>query len=370
MPPSSAKWISASSSGSTRAEPRVAAVAGRRRRLLLALAAAAGVGLAGAESGAQAEPAVASLAELKATYRRPEAVPFPRYNPYGEAKAELGKVLFFDPRLSGSGRIACASCHRPERGFEDGLAKAVGDGGRTLARRTPTILNAAFQRRFTWDGRLDTLEGAVLGPLAATTEMNQPLDAVPEKLATIPGYRPLFEAAFPGAGVTLDGVALAVATFMRTVVAGVAPFDRWIAGDEAAIGEGAKRGFLLFNGKAGCAACHRGWSFTDQEFHDIGLPTDDPGRGRQAPDDPRLRHAFKTPTLRDVAQRAPYMHDGSLPSLRVVLSHYESGFVARPSLAKEMRRLDLDAQEKVNLIEFLASLTGDANPVHAPELPR
>jgi cytochrome c peroxidase len=319
--------------------------------------------------GAEGALDASRLAALKEQYRRPASIPFPRYNPYAGAKAELGKALFFDLRLSASGRIACAGCHRPELAFGDGLAKGIGDGGRTLRRRTPTILNAAFGGRFTWDGRLETLEAAVLGPIAAKSEMNQPLDALPAKLAAIAGYRPLFEAAFPGQGVTLDGVALAVATFMRTVVATESPFDRWIAGDEGAVGEDAKRGFLLFNGKAGCAACHRGWAFTDHAFHDIGLLTADLGRGEHVPDDPLMRHAFKTPTLRDVALRAPYMHDGSMPTLQAVISHYDSGFVRRPSLAKEMRRLDLDAQEKVNLLAFLAALTGDGEPVHAPPLP-
>lgn len=309
------------------------------------------------------------LAAMKERYRRPADIPFPRYNPYSREKAELGRILFFDPRLSGSGRIACATCHQPARGWSDGRAKALGDGGALLPRRTPTLLNLAWSGRFTWDGRADALEGVVLGPIQDPHEMNQPLDALVGKLSRIPGYGPLFEAAFPGQGITLDGIAQAIATFERTVVAGPAPFDRWIEGDEGAIGDGAKAGFVLFNTKANCAACHGGWNFTDGKFHDIGLSTDDVGRGRRDRD-PRMTFAFKTPTLRDVAGRSPYMHTGAPATLAQVVEHYDSGFIRRPTLDPEIQPLRLTDQEKVNLVEFLAVLTGDVIPFSVPEIPQ
>lgn len=306
---------------------------------------------------------------MKERYRRPAEIPFPRYNPFSAEKADLGRVLFFDSRLSGSNQMACASCHQPARAWSDGRAKSLGDAGEALRRHTPTLLNLAWSGRFTWDGRADALEGVVLGPIQDPHEMNQPLDALVGKLTAVAGYRPLFEAAFPGQGITLDGIAQAVATFERTVVSGSAPFDRWIEGDEAAIGEAAKAGFVLFNTKANCAACHGGWNFTDGRFHDIGLATDDAGRGARDPD-ARMRFAFKTPTLRDVARRGPYMHTGGLATLAQVVDHYDSGFIARPSLDHEIRPLGLADQEKVNLVEFLAVLTGDPKPFSVPAIPQ
>ena len=148
-----------------------------------------------------------------------------------------------------------------------------------------------------------------------------------------------------------------------------APFDRWIEGDETAISESAKRGFVAFNGKGNCAACHSDWRFTDDGFHDIGLKSDDIGRGAQVPDVQSLQHAFKTPTLRNIDQRAPYMHDGSLANLREVVVHYDTGFVERPSLSPEMHHLGLTEQEVVDLIEFMHTLTSRDDKISIPVLP-
>jgi cytochrome c peroxidase len=317
-----------------------------------------------AEAGAEA-----GLAALWAQYRRPDRIPYPADNPWSEAKARLGHVLFFDPRLSGSNSMSCASCHNPALGWEDGMPVGRGEAANRLGRATPTILNIAWAELLMWDGRKESLEEQALGPISADVEMNQALPELVAELSAIPGYRRLFQAAYGRDEITGEGIARALATFQRGVVSGTAPFDRWIAGDESAISDSAKRGFALFNGKANCAACHSGWRFTDDGFHDIGLASQDIGRAEHMPDIPVLRHAFKTPTLRNVAQRTPYMHDGSARSLRETVLHYDTGFVERPSLSPEMRRLGLSGQEVDDLVAFLRTLTSADAPVPMPTLP-
>jgi cytochrome c peroxidase len=309
------------------------------------------------------------VATLQAQYRRPDTIPFPAANPYTDAKAQLGQTLFFDPRLSGPGTLACAGCHNPGLGWKDGLARGVGFGAKQLARATPTIVNLAWADLLMWDGSKDGLEDQALGPNISETEMNMPMPVLLSRLSAIPGYRRRFAEAFGQPAITPERVAQAIATFERTVVSNKAPFDRWIAGDEAAIDEPAKRGFVLFNTRANCAACHSTWRFTDDGFHDIGLPGDDPGRGAQVPDEPALAHAFKTPTLRDIDLRAPYMHDGSIATLRAVVQHYDSGFTARPSLSPEMHRLGLAPRDIDDIVAFLHTLTSQDDPVVVPVMP-
>jgi cytochrome c peroxidase len=309
---------------------------------------------------------VPSLEQMKKEYRRPAAIPFPVDNPFSVEKLRLGQQLFFDPRLSGSNNISCATCHNPGLSWGDGLAKGIGAGG-TLGRRSPTVLNLAWADLLMWDGRKSSLEDQALGPIGSDVEMNQSVGDLVSKLTKIDGYRVAFEQTFPGEGITLDNVTKAVATFERTVVSTTAPFDRWIAGDEQAIGESAKRGFQLFNTKGNCATCHSGWNLTDHGFHDIGLPDEDIGRGKFLPL-ASMKHAFKTPTLRDLTRRAPYMHDGSLPDLNAVMEHYNKGGVVRASLSAEMKPLNLTAGEKNDLVAFMLTLTGDAEPVQMPPL--
>ena len=308
-----------------------------------------------------------SLERMKALYQRPKSVPFPADNPYSAEKAALGEMLFFDPRLSGANYISCASCHNPALSWGDGLPRGIGHGMTVLGRRTPTILNAAWADLLMWDGRKANLEEQALGPMSAPVEMNQDLGQLPTKLGAIAGYREAFDKTFPGEGLTVQNVAKAIATYERTVVSGTAPFDRWIAGHEHAISAAAKRGFVLFNTKANCVACHTGWNFTDSSFRDIGLP--DADRGRAAIVDlPSMEHAFKTPTLRDVDRRAPYMHDGSVKTLMAVVEHYDKGGVPRPSLSDEIKPLHLTAQEKSDLVEFMQTLDGDNPRVEMPIL--
>lgn len=308
--------------------------------------------------------------DMKAEYRRPETIPFPPGNPYTLSKALLGKKLYFDTRLSSGNVLSCATCHNPGFGWGDALPKAVGHGMKVLGRRSPSIVNAAWNQAFMWDGREPTLETQALGPIATATEMNMPLAALTDRLAAIGEYKPLFAAAFGTDAITAQNIAKALATFERTVVSASAPFDNWIKGDDKAIPDAAKRGFVLFNTKAGCAQCHRGWNFTDDSFHDIGLESPDMGRGKLFPATVKLQHAFKTPGLREIARRAPYGHDRSLPTLAAVVDHYDRGGIDRPSRSELIKPLGLTALEKADLVAFLQTLTGAAELTSVPILPR
>ena len=320
---------------------------------------------------AVAQEASGSLAALKALYRRPASIPYPKDNTHTPAREALGRMLFFDPRLSGSNWISCATCHNPALSWGDGLPRAIGHGMQVLGRRTPTTLNLAWAEALFWDGRAGTLEEQALGPVEAPGEMNFPLEKMEAKLQSIAGYKPLFEQAYPGEGVTRRVVAKALATYERTMVSEAAPFDHWVAGDERAISDSARRGFELFNGKANCAKCHSGWRFTDDSFHDIGLPGTDRGRGVHLPDIAVSQFAFKTPTLRNADQRAPFMHDGCLATLEEVVDFYDrGGAVKRASLSHEVKPLQMTAQEKSDLIAFLRTLTSSDKPALVPALPR
>lgn len=301
-------------------------------------------------------------------YQRPE-LRVPRDNALTPERIALGKALFFDPRLSGSNWISCATCHNPALGWSDGLPTAVGHGMQVLARATPTILNTAYNRKQFWDGRSPTLEHQALGPIEAAGEMNQPLAGLIPKLKAIAGYTTLFERAYPGEGISESTIAKAIAAFERTIVSTEAPFDRWISGEAGAISDAAKRGFALFEGKANCIACHQKFNFVDDGFHNIGLPgTDDPGRYALVKVDV-LKGAFKTPTLRDITLTAPYMHNGVYATLAEVIDHYDAGGVNKTNLDPNMKPLALTASEKTDLIEFLKTLTGTPIEVTVPILP-
>jgi cytochrome c peroxidase len=313
---------------------------------------------------------VASTEMLKARYRRATSIPFPASDPYTAEKVTLGKKLFFDTRLSAANLLSCASCHSPAYGWGDGQPKGVGHGMRLLGRRSPSIVNAAFGQIFMWDGRASSLEEQALGPITADKEMNLPIDQLIEKLKRIPGYMPAFRAAFPKDGLAPESIAKAISTYERTVVSGPAPFDAWIEGDEKAISEAAKRGFALFNDKAACSNCHSGWNFTDDSFHDTGLPDEDMGRSKFVPGVLKMEHAFKTPGLREIVRRGPYMHDGSLPTLEAVLEHYDNGGIKRPSRSDQIGPLGLSKPEKDDLVAFMTTMTSDMAPTPVPVLPR
>jgi cytochrome c peroxidase len=304
-------------------------------------------------------------------YGRPKSFVPPGDNGYSPERELLGKTLFFDPRLSGSNWISCATCHNPAMSWGDGLPKAIGHGMQELGRRTPTILNLAWSPALFWDGRAASLEEQALGPIAAPGEMNMPLDQMVDKIRSVPGYRSLFDKAYPQEAIDEKTIARAIANFERTVVSGKAPFDRWAEGDENAVSVEAKRGFVLFNDKANCVKCHGGWRFTDDSFHDIGVPGADQGRGKLFQTIGTMQYAFKTPGLRNVDRRAPYMHDGSEKTLEDVIELYQvGGRVRRPSLSAEIKPLNLTEQEKRDLIAFLKTLTSADRAVEIPTLPR
>jgi cytochrome c peroxidase len=188
-------------------------------------------------------------------------------------------------------------------------------------------------------------------------------------LSEIGEYRSLFANAFPNQAITPKTLAASIATYERTIVSAMAPFDRWIDGDESAVSDAAKRGFTVFNTKGRCASCHGGWLFTDDGFHDIGLPGDDPGRGRILPRVSAMQHAFKTPSLRETDKRGPYMHNGSLPTLQAVVAHYNTGGAGRPGQSELVTALSLSVDEQADLIAFLRSLTSAMELNPAPALP-
>jgi cytochrome c peroxidase len=316
-------------------------------------------------------PAADSVrAAWKPIYARQSEIPFPADNLFSKEKELLGRTLFFDPRLSGSGWISCATCHNPGFAWGDGLATATGAGMKKLSRHTPTILNLAWTELLFWDGRAKSLEEQSLGPMDSPAEMNLGLKSLAPTVRAIPGYRSLFTAAFPSEPIDERTVAKAIATFERVVVSGIAPFDRWLSGDENAISADAKSGFDLFNGKAACSKCHSEWNFSDGGFHDTGIGGTDPGRAKHL-NLPSMQHAFKTSSLRNIDRRAPYMHDGSLASLDQVLDFYnKGGEVRRPSLALEIVPLHLTASEKREVVEFLKTLTSSDELTQVPILPR
>jgi cytochrome c peroxidase len=304
-------------------------------------------------------------------YRRPAGIPFPDGNSYSEAKAELGQLLLFDPILSGSRSRSCATCHNPGLSWGDGLARAIGEGQAAMAFRAPTLLNVAWAPRLGWDGKFRDLESVAFGPITSAANMNLPESVLIERLTAIPGYVRSFGAAFGEGPITRRNIEAALATYERSIVSATAPFDRWVMGDEEAIDQNAKRGFDIFTGKGRCSECHSGWAFTDSSFHDIGTAQgDDIGRGRLFPTSIKLRYAFKTPTLRDVARRAPYMHNGSLATLQDVIALYDRGGIARPSRSALIGPLGLTDNEKADLVAFLRTLTSPPQSVPVPILPR
>lgn len=293
-------------------------------------------------------------------YRPPTEIPFPAGNAYTAAKADLGRRLFFDPILSGDRTRACSTCHLPNLAWGDGRARAATRQEGDMDLRTPTLINIAWQDgSLGWDGKFRTLESVAAMPIIAPGNMNLPMAEALTRLSASPDYVAAFKAAFADPTITRERLEAALATFERLIVTEPTPFDQWIAGREDAIGESAKRGFDLFNGRAGCANCHSGWSFTDNSFHDIGVASGaDIGRGRLKPTSTALRYAFKTPTLRQIGQRGPYMHNGSVPDLEAVIALYDRGGIERPSRSRLIKPLHLTAAERADLLAFLATLSG------------
>src|SRR5689334_13536925 len=311
---------------------------------------------------ARPQPAPAQdLKTMKADYRRP--APRPVENP---ALARLGRELFFDTRISASGNTSCASCHFPELGYVVTDAHPINDSGKPTSRKSQPLigLGHAGKALVGWDGRSATLEAQAKSSIATGSmsmrETGTPVkvEIIEQRLKSDPGYAAKFNAALPDRPIDVDAIATALAAFERTLEPAMTPFDRWVAGDETAISAAAKRGFALFNGKAACVACHNGWRFTDDQFHDIGTTTTDEGRGKAAKDE-TLKFAFKTPTLRSVALRPPYMHNASLATLDEVMRHYEKGGIDRPSRSPLLVQIQLSDAERRDLVAFMEALTGD-----------
>lgn len=327
-------------------------------------------------------------------------VPVPADNALTPAKVALGRKLFYDRRLSLNGTFSCAMCHIPEQGFANNeLATAVGIEGRSVRRNAPTLYNVAYLERLFHDGRETRLEHQVWGPLLARNEMGNPsIGAVVEKIRAAPDYAGLFESAFPGRGLAMETIGMSIASYERALVSGDSPFDRWHYGeDESAAGEAVERGFQLFTGRAGCSACHSvgpdAALFTDGALHNTGIGytasmgnapgsmrilvapgqylSVDPALVAQVSEprpsdlglyeitqDPADRWKYRTPSLRNVALTAPYMHDGSLATLEEVVSFYNGGGIPNQELDPLMRPLGLSAEQQADLVSLLEALTG------------
>lgn len=300
-------------------------------------------------------PAVTRESVWRAIFARPPAADAA---PAEQAKIALGYDLFRDVRLSGDGRTSCAVCHDPARAFTDGRKTGRGPAGATLARNVPSLYNLAWATSFFWDGREASLAAQARRPIEAADEMAADLSVVTRRLAADPDLRERFAQAFAGPdAVSETGILEALAAYERSLVSPPTRFDRWVEGDDGALTAQEVMGFDLFVGKAGCVSCHGGWRFTDDGFHDIGLPGDDRGRGALAADGAGLPQ-FKTPSLRELAHTAPYMHDGTLATLDAVVDHYAGGFVRRPSLAATLvRDLVLADDERAALVAFLGTLS-------------
>lgn len=333
-------------------------------------------------------------------------VPVPEDNPLSREKIQLGRKLFFDRRLSLNGTQSCAMCHIPEQGFTNNeLATAVGLEGRDVGRNAPTLYNVGYKTRMFHDARESTLEQQAWQPIVNPREMATPsIGWALELIRGLPDYDGLFEAAFDGSGASMNTVAQALASYQRTLLAADSPFDRWYYGDEEdALDASAKRGFELFTGRGGCSSCHLIGEdhalFTDDAVHNTGIGyaramEEDPGPrrvvlapgifGEVSPENLAMvsardkdndlgryevtgdvadRWRFKTPTLRNLTLTAPYMHDGSLLTLKEVVAFYNKGGVPNPLQDPRIRPLGLSAQDEADLLAFLESLTGDYRPL-------
>ncbi len=309
----------------------------------------------------------------------------PAGNPITKGKYELGRQLYFDPRISADGTVSCATCHNPAKGWSDGGPVSAGIKGQTGNRSAPTVINTAYGKTMFWDGRAPSLEAQAQGPMINPIEMGaQKHQQIVDRLRQIPGYKQQSEKVF-GTDVTLDGMAKAIATFERVAaLSGNSKYDKYNKGDNAALSESEKRGMVLFGlrlnsddefkagvelQKAKCTLCHVGANFSDEQFHNLGIGWDPATKkhkdiGRWAPvpigakTDADLG-AFKTPTVRDIELTAPYMHDGSLKTLEEVVEHYDKGGNPNPALDPDIKPLKLTKQESADLVAFMKALTGE-----------
>jgi len=286
----------------------------------------------------------------------------PADNLLDDNRVELGRALFFETALSTNNDRSCATCHEPEQMWSDGLPKALDVDKKALPRATPSLINVAYAAPIMWDGRSPNLEHQALLPILNKREMGGDVELVLERLTASDYYSQAFAKAYETDKITSAFVARALAAFQRTLISKNTNFDRWIAGDASAISKSAVRGFSVFLDfeKGRCAVCHDAPYFTDNSFHNIGLPSVpgeamDMGRYEFKPVK-SMKGAFKTPQLREISATAPYFHDGSSTTLEEVIEHYVSGFEKGPHLSVEMMPLKLSSQEKSDLANFLETL--------------
>lgn len=300
--------------------------------------------------------------QVHAPHVVPDTLPsnFGEERPYGlgelpavdRRSASLGRQLFFDPALSADGKVSCAACHLPEHSFADPRPKSVGIYGRLTLLHSPVLINRGLGKSFFWDGRSPALEAQVLEPLTNEREMGRTLEDLERQLTDSETYRAQFAAAYQSLP-TRALLARALADFLRTLLVGDSPVDRFQEGDFEALSLEERLGLWIYESKGGCWRCHSGPNFSDEALHNTGV-----GARAEAPSD---TGKFKTPTLRGLAGSAPYMHDGSLATLEEVVAFYKRGGGANPGLAEEIRALDLSDADERHLVAFLKALSKRAN---------
>jgi cytochrome c peroxidase len=294
-------------------------------------------------------------------------VAVPPNNPQTSLKIVLGKQLFFDTRLSKDGTISCATCHSTTKGWSDEGPTSKGINSQLGGRRAPPVSNAAYNLLQFWDGRAKSLEEQAKGPIQNPIEMGNTHEVMLRTVGDIPGYVEEFQKVYGSGIITVDMVADAIAAFERTVVTTDSPFDRYVNGDNDALTPLEKDGLEVFNGKGHCTACHWGGLFSDSRFHNLGVRESNPGKpdlGRyDVTKDPADKGAFKTPTIRDVALRPPYMHNGSEKTLEDVVDLYDKGGrVGDQNLDPLIVPLGLTTYEKKALVAFMTNAMTSTNP--------
>jgi cytochrome c peroxidase len=300
-------------------------------------------------------------------------LPIPDDNPMTVEKIELGKLLYFDKRLSADGTISCATCHDPQMAWAEDTPTSTGIGGQVGDKNSPTVINAAYAPVQFWDGRASSLEEQALGPIENPIEMGHDLkELVPQlnKIEDIPGYRQRFQEVF-NSEVTSEGMAKAIAAFERTILSGNSPYDQYQAGDESAMTEAQQRGMRTFE-DIGCSSCHASPLFSNYKFYNagIGMDKDPPDEGRMAvTGDERDLGKFRVPSLREVANTAPYFHDGSVATLEEAVALMTRGGIDNPNLSPLLRGIgtrEVSDQEIADVVEFLKALSGDFPVIEPP----
>lgn len=311
---------------------------------------------------------LAACAGMVPTPKHFPPAPTPADNEITSARFALGKKLFYDKRLSRTAEVSCASCHKQELAFADPRAVSIGVHGRSGTRNAPPLINLAWNTSFFWDGGAKTLEQQAIGPITNPLEMDMTMEEVVRRVNADPEYRRLSQAAY-GSEPKPEIVTKGIASFMRSLVSGTSRYDQYLQGNTGALNASERRGASIALGERGdCFHCHVGFNLTNNSFANNGLVSADPGRTKiteKAEDEGK----FKVPTLRNVALTAPYMHDGSLATLRDVIEFYSRGGQGHPNTDPTIRPLNLSAQEKEDLLAFLGSLTDEGftrNPHFAP----